>query len=476
MLAIQSYDFSVRHIAGKLNVIADGLSRNPNAMCDATHEESDNSIVCLIMENIPITGDSLKEETIKDKELIDLKRAIDTNWHITDLSILKYKNWKDGLSVTSEGLITYYSRILIPFVLRKKILSEAHVGHIGVTKLKHLLRPICVWPGMSSDIDSFVRECGTCTRFSKINKIAPLESVANKIENTWEVIGIDFTGPSEKLNGNILLTIIDYASRLPFAIKVKSTDAANTIRSLSNIFSIFGLPKVIVSDNGPAFRSGVFADFLCKSNITHYFSSAYYPQGNGVVERLHGTLKQRLQKLLYEGRDFSESLQQVLFDMRSTAHSSTGRSPFFLMFGREMQGRWKWSTGHTTCPISDLQQRYDVHNQRHHAKLLQFTEGQRVVFCRGFGQPFEHHAVIVKSTGRGCWNVRTQSGRQQVVNQRFLRPYHSQDSSEAEWHWPDDVEDASPSLMSSASPVDSSTRNHRYNLRRNAVESSKYRV
>ena len=120
MLAIQSYDFSVRHIAGKLNVIADGLSRNPNAMCDATHEESDNSIVCLIMENIPITGDSFKEETIKDKELIDLKRAIDTNWHITDLSILKYKNWKDGLSVTSEGLITYYSRILIPFVLRKK--------------------------------------------------------------------------------------------------------------------------------------------------------------------------------------------------------------------------------------------------------------------------------------------------------------------------------------------------------------------
>ena len=99
---------------------------------------------------------------------------------------------------------------------------------------------------MSSDIDSFVRECGTCTRFSKINKIAPLESVANKIENTWEVIGIDFTGPSEKLNGNILLTIIDYASRFPFAIKVKSTDAANTIRSLSNIFSIFGLPLIMV--------------------------------------------------------------------------------------------------------------------------------------------------------------------------------------------------------------------------------------
>ena len=65
------------------------------------------------------------------------------------------------------------------------------------------------------------------------------------MDNARKVIGIDFTGPSEKLNGNILLTIIDYASRFPFAIKVKSTDAANTIRSLSNIFSIFGLPKVI---------------------------------------------------------------------------------------------------------------------------------------------------------------------------------------------------------------------------------------
>ena len=64
-----------------------------------------------------------------------------------------------------------------------------------------------------------------------------------KLENTWEVIDIDFTGPSEKLNGNILLTIIDHASRFPLTIKLKSTDAANTIQSLSNLFSIFGLPK-----------------------------------------------------------------------------------------------------------------------------------------------------------------------------------------------------------------------------------------
>ena len=123
--------------------------------------------------------------------------------------------------------------------------------------------------------------------FSRINKISPLQSVANKLENTWEVIGIDFTGPSEKLNGNILLTIINYTSRFSFAIKLKSTDAANTSQSLKIILYFW-------PHNGPAFRSGVFADFLCKSNITHYFSSTYYPQGNGVVERLHGRLKQRL--------------------------------------------------------------------------------------------------------------------------------------------------------------------------------------
>ena len=125
-----------------------------------------------------------------------------------------------------------------------------------------------------------------------------------------------------------------------------------------------------------------------------------------------------------------------------------------------MQGRWNWSTGHTTCPITDLQQRYDTHNQRHHARLLQFTEGQRVVFFRGSGQPFEHHAVITKSTGRGSWKVRTQSGRQQVVNQHSLRSYQYQNSSEAELHWPDDADDAAPSQMSSPSPVNSSTPNH----------------
>ena len=93
--------------------------------------------------------------------------------------------------------------------------------------------------------------------------------------------------------------------------------------------------------------------FLCRSNVTHYFSSTYYSQGNGGVERLHGTLKQRLQKLLYESCD----LQQVLFDMGQQEHLL-----FFLMLGREMQGRWNWFTGHTTCPITDLQQRYDTYN------------------------------------------------------------------------------------------------------------------
>ena len=70
----------------------------------------------------------------------------------------------------------------------------------------------------------------------------------------------------------------------------------------------------------------------------------------------------------------------------------------------------------------------------------------------------------------------TQSGRQHVVNQRFLRPYQPPDSTEAELHWPDDSEDADPSQMLLPLPVDHSTHNYRYNLRRNDVELSKYRV
>ena len=107
-----------------------------------------------------------------------------------------------------------------------------------------------------------------------------------------------------------------------------------------NIYFPFGVPHKIISDNGPAFRAEQFKAFLHQSNIQHSPSSIYYPQGNGVVERLHRSLKGRLDKLLEEGQDLEESIQHILMDIRSSLSASTGQTPFGKLFGREMRAPW----------------------------------------------------------------------------------------------------------------------------------------
>ena len=69
-------------------------------------------------------------------------------------------------------------------------------------------------------------------------------------------------------------------------------------------------------------------------------SSNYYPPSNGVVERLHRTVKSRLDKLRADGLSCDDAIPWILRDIRGTPCSSTGKSPFFLLFGREMRGQY----------------------------------------------------------------------------------------------------------------------------------------
>jgi len=66
---------------------------------------------------------------------------------------------------------------------------------------------------------------------------------------------------------------------------------------LTNIFSKCGFPAAIISDNGPQFIGKTFAKWLREKGIEHVTSSAYHPQGNGVVERLHRTLNSMISKI-----------------------------------------------------------------------------------------------------------------------------------------------------------------------------------
>lgn len=103
-----------------------------------------------------------------------------------------------------------------------------------------------------------------------------------------------------------------------------------------NIFSVFGLPKEIVSDNGFPFSSGAFSKFCENHGIICTKSPPYHPQSNGQAERFVGTVKLALTKQCLDATSNDLSLNQkiskFLIFYRNTPSITTAKTPSELIF------------------------------------------------------------------------------------------------------------------------------------------------
>ena len=111
----------------------------------------------------------------------------------------------------------------------------------------------------------------------------------------WIRIHIDYVGP---FNGKMYLIVIDSYSKWIEIIPTTSATAEATVTILREIFSRWGLPLMIVSDNATCFTSYIFTDF-CKHNaIKHITSSPHHPSTNGLAEEQSKCLSMVLKKSL----------------------------------------------------------------------------------------------------------------------------------------------------------------------------------
>ena len=81
-------------------------------------------------------------------------------------------------------------------------------------------------------------------------------------------------------------------------IKMNSTTSKKTMEELRKLFSQFGLPLVIVSDNGPQFVSIEFENFIQQNVVKHILIPAYHPASNGQAESLVGKFKACMKKII----------------------------------------------------------------------------------------------------------------------------------------------------------------------------------
>ena len=136
-----------------------------------------------------------------------------------------------------------------------------------------------------------------------------------------------------------MLVICDYATRYPEAIPLHSTDTSHIAEALMDVFSRVGIPSEILTDQGSNFTSQLLTELYRMLHIHPIRTSPYHPQTDGLVERFNQTLKSMLRKAATkEGRDWDKMIPFLLFAYREVPQSSTGFSPFELLYGRPVRG------------------------------------------------------------------------------------------------------------------------------------------
>lgn len=103
-----------------------------------------------------------------------------------------------------------------------------------------------------------------------------------------------------------------------------------------NVVYRFGVPRRIVSDNGPAFKSTKISKFIERHKIDWRYSSIYNPRANGLAEAFNKTLVKLLKKILTKKkREWHTKMAETLWAYRTTYKTPTKATPYALVFGAE---------------------------------------------------------------------------------------------------------------------------------------------
>lgn len=324
---LASYDYKIIYKKGSKLGNADALSRLPLS----EENDIDHANINAFSEEVPIDLAQIASETRKDPILVEVRKYVCTQWPNTvNENIKPYALKKLMLAVESE-CIFYGTRIVIPAVLQQATLERLHDTHIGIVRMKSLAKTHVWWPNLYDDIESYAKSCMAC----QLHQGTPSQVKLSKWKPTssfFERVHIDFG----QLNGTTFLVLIDSFSRWMDVKIMRRTDCLSVIGVLRNIFAYFGLPSMLVADNGPPFNAENFRSFCKNNGITYCNSPPYHPQSNGWAECAVRTVKQSLKKMSTDTKTqkwpVEMKVDNFLFKYRNTPLTTTKVSPNSLIF------------------------------------------------------------------------------------------------------------------------------------------------
>ncbi|MFH4981289.1 hypothetical protein AB6A40_007998, partial [Gnathostoma spinigerum] len=410
------YDFDIEYRATTNFGHADALSRliaeQPSVDEDIvtaaiTMEEDACRTLADAVRPLPVTASEVANATKRDTLLSATTQFINKQWpkQINDARLQQLFNRRDSLSVINGCLLTA-DRVIIPYALQSKVLRQLHTGYPGINRMKALARSYVYWPGIDKDIEAMVRHCQPCALALKDPVKTNLASWPIP-DKPWSRIHIDYAGPFE---GHYFLVVVDAHSKWHEIFMTDQSTASTTLKLLRQLFAQFGMPEVIVSDNGTQFTSTQFADFCKRNGIEHIFSPPYHPQSNGQAERFVDTFKRTMSKLRGE-ETTAEALQTFLLSYRTTPNATlSDRSPAEVLLGRRLRTSLDLIRPTSPTPLRRDNVMEHQFNRAHGARNRSFARGDFVLVRNHRSpQPQWTNGQILRRHGRVLYDVQVGS-------------------------------------------------------------------
>ena len=305
---IKEYNPEIIHIKGVENVVADALSRPPQAaamyVCGSGCYETDPDYEEILDSEEEDSEDELAEveEEIIDQGKIDRNSVALLQRQEQDLietarQMKKEVKFND-LDNVAEIVEVGNHRIILPESLRLPAFNAAHrTLHLGVEKTIDAVAKDFWWPTLKTDVTFWTKSCIDCQAIKVIRHNRPKIGFFPEKTQRLNFVHIDLIGPMDVVSNNCryVLTIKDRGTGFLVAAPIPDKKAM-TVRDafVQSWCSYFGTPRVVVSDNGKEFSNHLLTDTFTQLGVDHRFVPPYSPQANGFIERQHKTINQAL--------------------------------------------------------------------------------------------------------------------------------------------------------------------------------------
>jgi len=313
------YEFTIEYKPGKDNIPADALSR---------------SFYVAWSQAMPTLVTLLKQAQDTDSEIQTLMKAGVNN-----------SSYDSHYSV-HQGLLLWKRRIVVPtgHEIIQTILAEFHSsvigGHAGFSRTLARIAAQFYWKGMHHDIKLFVQQCLICQQAKMATTLpASLLQPLPIPDQIWEELAMDFiTGLPVSYGFTVIYVVVDRLSKAAHFMPLKQDFTSKSVAEIffKNVVKLHGLPKSIVSDRDKVFTSQFWKFLWQFSGTTLKMSSAYHPQSDGQSEILNKCLELYLRCFTFDApREWSKMLAWAEYWYNTAYHTSTGMTPFRVVYGRE---------------------------------------------------------------------------------------------------------------------------------------------